>query len=410
MGISYPLRNTLPPTPFLVGNSYTNQSIGAQREYPYDFVDSPGYVLPSAPTGQGNISVTDVFAPNVKITFGAFAIWEDIEELFQGRNGTPFNSNGPREYTRRFRVRVKANQVNERAKLAGPVHICSCPGIPTPFAPYIPYRKEEWDLKALAVRITAEQEHTDDSQCWIVTVYYSTDMPPGGPTFGYTAMPWITLGNQTNPWQLPPVLEYDTESYMDYPVTDLNGQPYTDAAGRPFQSPPGVLRGDRVLTITRNERFYETRLEQYDFVTNLISFKGYDRGYAFCMGSRATETWLGPTKFWRVTYKVMLRKKIQLSDGSFVKAFNPQKVLNAGMYQRANIFGFVIPQLGTVPIIRFGQQVSQPVLLNEDGVEQKVMINFAKPGGGFFSIPKPTYMYFTDYREVDLNQLLTTGG
>lgn len=361
----------------------------------------------------------DVFRPGVKVLFPAQGSpYVDIEELFQERRGVAFSAHGPREYVRRFRVRMRRNwPSNERGLptsfLHGPVAVCSCPGLPRPYSPYIPYRREEVDLKALAVHIQAEQEHGDDAQCWIVTVNYSTDMPPGGPTLGKTFMPWKTNGNQNNPWDLPPVLEYDTDSYTEYPIHDLYGRPFLDSAGRPHNPPPGVLKGDRVLTITRNERFYEDREEDFLFVVNSVTFKKSPPGYAFCTGSRAVESWLGPTKFWRVTYKVILRRRRVLANDDLNNTnppFSPIPLLNAGYHQKLSLFGQALNDVHTIPIMRFGVPTPVPVLLDENGLRQTATRPVKDPVSGQTTQELiPTYKNFHIHRSVDLNQLLIPG-
>lgn len=389
--------------PSFVSNGFTNLGFSGPPSFSEGDLGSPY---------QGGVS----FDPYVgfKLSFGPNSPYADVEELFDEISGTPFNAGGARTYIRRFRVRVKktahaTEATHETAIYAGPVAVCQCPGIPVPYAPYIPYRQEEWDLKALAIMIFAARENPGDHQSWIVTVTYSTEMPPGGPTYGLTKMPWHVAGNQSNPWELPVVKEYDSETYTEYPLHDLKGRPFLDAAGRPFNPTIPVLKGDRVLTLTRNERFYETRLVDYDFTYNKTKFLGRDVGYAFCMGSRGQQCWLGPTEFFRVTYKILLRRKKTSVDGTVSPAFNPQKALNAGMYQKATLFGIAVPSI--VPIIRHGQQVSAPVLLDLDGKEQTTMRNVTDPTTGqVYNEPVPTYRYFDVLEEAELNDLLTTGG
>lgn len=385
----------LPAPPVAFGNSYTNVTNTGTLTWSEEGNGTPY---------NGGIN----FEPSgvaFKIVFGAASPFADIEELFSGRTGVPWSANQGRSYIRKFRVRTKTTTDFNNAVLLGPVFIATCPGLPRPYSPYIPYRKEEWDLKALAVNIQCDQELGDDSQSWIVTISYSTDMPAGGPRFGQTYLGWITYGDQNNPWMIPPVLEYDGEVYTDYPATDILGKAYQDTVGRPFNPPRGVMRGDRVLTITRNEQFFEDRAEDYVFKVNSVPFKGYQIGYCLSFPPRASEQWLGPTKFWRVTYKVLMRKRIKLLDGTYNSPFSPAKVLNAGMYQKRTLFvpGVgVLPITGIAPIIRFGMQVSAPVLLNSSGQEETQI----DPITGQL---KQTYLSFDDYESADLNQLLISG-
>ncbi len=337
--------------------------------------------------GQAGIN-SDVFRPGTMVVFGDQSPFRSVEELYTSRPGTPFSSTGPRTYTRRFRVMVKTSEI-------GASFVCRCPGLPEPFAPYIPARRFEYDPYARAVNISADTEKDDDWQAWVVVVQYSTEMPAWGPLFGKIKLGWDTVnGIQNKPWLLPPVIETDTETFTDYPLVDLDNLPYTDAAGRPFRPAPGFQAGYKAITITRNEKDFDTRTEDYILVTNSSEFRKAPTGYALCLGPRATEVYLGTQKYHRVTYRVLLKKREKLKDGTFSPGWNPVNILNAGMYQRASLFGAPLPaNFGLVPIVKFGVQVTDPVLLDDDGKE-------------LVDVTKPTFISRRPYRSVNLGDLL----
>lgn len=386
----------LPPTAF--SNSATFRVV-SDSIYP-DNTSLPFSANGASPY-QGDIRF-DPSSHELKIVFGGNSPFQDVEELFAGRTGVPFSAGAARTFVRKFRVKTITRGEFPKSILMGPNAIASCPGIPKPFSPYIPYRVEEWDYNALAVNIQCDQELNDESSTWIVTVNYSTDMPPGGPTFGNTGIGWEFSGNQVRPWDIPIVKEYDGETYTDYPISDLNGKPFIDTADRPFVSPPGVLKGDRVLTITRNELFFENRVEDYVYKVNKAMFiNKYPPGYAFSFPPRAVQAWLGPIMYWKVTYKILLRKALLFANLESNSAFSPIKILNAGLYQKGNWLGVALP--GTIaPISKFGHQVTSPVLLDANGLEQKTIDLVTGK-------LKAVYLSFDVYESADFDQLLLTG-
>lgn len=343
---------------------------------------------------QGGIP-NDIFGPNFIVKFSDPSPFRSVEELWFDRAGTPMRTDLHRVYVRHFRVLVKS-------KMFGPGFICRCPGLPVPYAPYIPYRVEEYDPQARAIQIEAAQDpqsKQDDWQSWIVTVSYSTEMPLWGHLFGKQKLGWDYIdGVQNKPWLITPHKEWDTETFTVYPFVDLDNKPYQNAAGQPFQPPHGVTKGFKTVTITRYEKDFETRNEDYVYVSNESDFLGSPKGYALCLGPRAQEMFIGTIKYHKVTYRVQLKKRISLGAGNYTDGFNPVRILNQGMYQKASFFGQAIPGGGLAPIVRFGHQATHPVLLTTTGLEKT-----ERNADGFIL---PNYIERKEYREVDLNVLL----
>lgn len=341
--------------------------------------------------------------PGEKIVFDPdLEYFKSIEELFEGRTGTAFSSDMNREFVRRFLVEVK------NVNTVGPSTACSCPGVPLPFAPYIPQRPEEWDYQAVVVNISAAQKESDDWSFWIVTVRYSTQVPAGGPTFRKTGLGNALSGPQVNPWEEPPSIEADVEIETEVPNQDLDGRPYSNSAEQPFTPPYSCQNGYRAYTLIRNERVidFENRPEKYIYVVNSTPFKGYAEGYSLCTGGRGQKLWRGMTPYYRVTYKILCKDKNELPSGDFSAGWQP-RILNAGMFQRKTLFG-IDDIIGStmVPIAPAGIPVTQPVLLNEFGQIQET-----KYPGDYVVVALqnkliPIWLNFRQFRSVELNDLL----
>lgn len=377
--------------------SYPALLSGALANPVFDYIASDGLVTTSDFVGanhsQGPRGI-DWFRPGFKVSFPEDdPYFTSIEELATGKEGTPFSAGGTRTYTRRFRVMVKTN-------LIGPAGVCSCPGVPLPFAPYTPNRKEEWDRLAVAVDIKAAQELSDDWQPWIVTVSYSTDTTPYGPTYGKTGLGNALSGTQQNPWDEPATVEADVENETVYPNLDLDGFAYVNSADMAFTPAYSHPTGYRAYTVIRNEKktTFENRTEDYVYVVNKTTWKGYPPGYVLCTGGRGPLVWRGSIPYYRVTYKLLCKKRVQLEDGSYTAGWQP-KILDAGMFQKAVLFGIDLAPGRTVPIVEFGHQVNQPVMLDGTGRRQTEV-----DGDGNLI---PVYLDFKAFRSVELNDLVT---
>lgn len=352
------------------------------------------------PAGKG----FDNFRPNYRVLFQpSDPYFESIEELFDDKAGKPFSNSGHRTYVRRFRVLVKTN-------LIGPAGVCGCPGVPMPYAPYIPNRREEWDYLAVAVDIEAVSENKGDWQAWIVTVNYSTDVGPAGPSFLKTGLGNALAGTQQNPWDEPVVVESDIETETVYPAEDLDGKAYNNSADQPFTPPYSHPTGYRVYTVTRNEKKtdFENRVEDYVYVVNNAPYKGYPAGYVLCTGGRGPLLWRGSVPYYRVTYKFLCKKRTLLpgSPTNYTAGWQP-KILNAGMFQKDALFNIVPLNATLVPIIKMGHQVNQPVLLDANGREQTEKFPMDYAIVSLRGKLKPIWLNFKAFRAVDLSALVT---
>jgi hypothetical protein len=331
-----------------------------------------------------------------------------IEEIFDAE-GTPFDASMVRTYQRRFRVLARFTTM-------GPGTVCSCPGVPMPYAPYVPGRGLEWDVYARAVRISARRERAQENEFvpWIVTVDYSTQMPDGGPIPpSQVQLGWSAQGAQNNPWNEPPSLEWDPETETTTPLADRDGKPFLNSAGQPMYPAPAVQEGVAVLVVTKNKQFntlFQVRqyIEKYSHVVNADYFVGGVPGQVLSLPPKAVEVYRGPLRYWRITHRLKFKKGpagwlgwlqnvagwiANQGAGAFGTETWQPKMLDAGFYQfRQGWFG--TDRTTLVPIFRGGVQVSQPVPLR-DGKP-------AAPG-------QETFLMFRYYPQESFADLIPTG-
>lgn len=339
---------------------------------PSSYIPQYDLFVTSGPDAQGNVTHKgwdpyDRLTPATQINLCNNRYFESIEELFDGE-GTPFDSNNVRTYVRRFRVKCRYTTM-------GPAAVCACPGIPMPYAPYIPGRSLEWDPYARAVRISARREKGGDNEfsSWIVQVDYSTQMPEGGPVPpSQIGLGFEGLGVQNKPWDLPPSLEWDPETTTTTPLADKDGKPFLNSALQPIYPAPPVEEGVAVLVVKRNWKFnslYQSRLhvEKFSHVVNSTAFVGASKGQVLSLPPKAVERYLGPLRYWEVTYRLKFKKGPVGWKGWLEHLFTHDtwqpKLLDAGMYEIRNLWGVPDPAKRLIPIFRGGVQVTQPVPL-----------------------------------------------
>jgi len=285
-----------------------------------------------------------------------------VDELPEGRAGTPFNHGGAREYTRKFLVHIKNKEM-------GPVAVCWHPGLPKRYDFYKSKSGVEYDLTSLCIKKSAVPKNTqqgDDWVQWIVTCEYSSELgkmaapddpgdpgDPGKPESGDSPK---SAGASTNPELEPPELEWDWEIKNEAIPVDLDGQPFINSANQPLSPPPTVEVAFPVLVVTRNELQYDVDVAaEYAYAVNQDVFMGRDAGTVQCMPARAKAVYRGFLQYYRVTYRLRIR-----TDG---KTWQPE-YLDAGTCRLQNTPG--APNQGQpVPIIRFGAPITQPVLLKQ---------------------------------------------
>ncbi len=344
----------------------------------------------------------------VKLVIQNHPLFLSIEEMFDGVQGSPFDASGPRSYQRHFLIVARKN-------IVGPAAVCKCPGVPTPYSPYIPYRAEEYDLSARVVRITARRRGPDgDWQHWVVTVDYSSQLPPGGPPNLLSDWGWPTVaaGWANQPWLEAPHIDFEGETTTRIPDADLDGQPYFNSVRQPYATPVVVDAANSVLVVTRNYQHPGTliavreHIDNYSMTVNLDTFVGAPPGAVRLDPVRLTEMYRGRIRYWKAVYRFRFKRR------QVIVPFSPPdplvgnltqwdtwqpRILDNGMFQwRRSILGTVTKSLPPVPIMRSGHPVSYPVPLNGDGRE-------ALPNG--VGKITPFYKSYREYRAVQFSSL-----
>lgn len=308
-------------------------------------------------------------------------LFRSFGEIWAGRRGKSFQRSMVREYTRKFRAIVTDRD-------ATPDDICFADGAPLPFSPFVSaVRADLRDIRALCVELSAEQEHTDDWQSWILTAEYSTDVPEGGPDLRFQvnrrpADP-AYIGNQ--PWLWRPKIEWDFQERNNAaPVKDLDGLPYLNSAIQPFNPPANFEEAYPVLVVIRNElNVDQTLINKYSYAVNSDDFLGAPPGCAQCLPLRATEQYQGDMEFFRVTYRI--RFSTEEDENGDLIDWQP-RVLDCGTMKLQKILGLPYSNQ-PVPIFRNGHAVTYPVLLdgngspkqpNTKGVIEPVFLKFRK--------------------------------
>jgi hypothetical protein len=318
------------------------------------------------------------------------------DELFSGRTGSPFNMDGHRDYTRRFRVRTKDKRLSTIA-------VCSCPGLPLPFSPYQSGNGLEYDLAALMTGMTAAEENDDDWASWVITATYSTRMPEGGQPTGDGAYgdPGSAQGGQNNPELEPPEFGWDFETLQKALSKDLDKKAYLNSANQPLTPAPLFDIAYPVLTMSRNELAFDDKTAtKYAYAINSDVFLGYKPEQAQCLPPSAKRVYRGNIQYWRVNYRI--RFSVTLPDGSLL-SWQPE-FLDQGLMQTQN--NPAAANVGQpVPIIKYGHPITQPVMLDGSGRELlPIALVF-----GIAVMPPPVYLTFRNYRKTAFADLFNRG-
>lgn len=308
-------------------------------------------------------------------------------------------------FTRRFKVIVNTPNITES-------QICTAPGLPRPFGSFVDYKTGAASLLALCVKMRAAREHEDDYSSWIVTAEWSTEMPPGGPQYGNN-MPDNAVGVQSNPELVPPQLSWDHEIDHKAQMVDLDGNPYLNSAGMPFTPAPQDDTAYHVLVIERNELSWSrANAQKWSFSVNSDIFLGAPPGTAQSTPPKAKQDYFGRKMFWKVIYRIRFKPDTVIPGlGGLVGGVVKDDIdtwqatyLDQGLYQKAGQgtgIGGAAAHIyfhQPVPILRFGHQVSQPVLLDGNGRP-------AKPGPDG-KIP-PTWLKFRNRQSITFNDIFS---
>lgn len=340
-------------------------------------------------------------------------IFYSIDQIFSGRTGTPFDAlSAKRTYVQRYRVIVKVND-------AAAVLVCSCPGLPIPYAFYFTSNGStyEYDTQAYMVRMRAEQEYADDWSSWIVTCDYSTETPPGGkpddpgfPDGGDAGGP-AAGGRERNPDQQPPDVRWSFEVKKRVVQYDLDGWPIVNRANQPIVYEEDVAFP--VLNITRNElNFDQDVASEYAFALNADTFLGAEPNTAQILPPDAQMDFLGPLRFWRVSYKIRFTPLYSPQQTFVICGKAPADAEVTVLRSRESWQPLLLNQgtmrrrlVGTdkgkpVPIIKDSHPINNPILLDNNGQELT-----PDAAGRLF----PRYLEFRTRRSVNFASLFRAG-
>lgn len=345
-----------------------------------------------------------------------------VDELPYGREGVPFSADSSREYTRRYRVRVR-NQFMSAWSVA------RAPLLPIPFAPYLDETATERDLFCLLIRRRAVQENGDDWESWIVEDNYSTKLPERGPFDA--GQP----GDQNNPADEPPEIEWDQEIVHQVPYVDLNGVPYLNSAGMAFTPAPVQSKAYPILHFSFNTlRFDVDMASDYAYALNEDTFLGRTKGLVQCLPIKAKLTWRGQMSHWKVHVQFRFYATTPLPAdptkgpvpkvigiGSILgqnnmSTFQPL-LLDQGLMQYSfddvggtynldsNGNPFVVPIMG-----KAGVAISQPVCLDGSGRKAKPARYIPSPLVPGLQVPviDPVFIQFKQFPYKRFADLFTT--
>lgn len=362
--------------------------------------------------------------------------WEWFDEDIDGTMGVVYSLEGSRQYTRRFKVKVK---LQEMAAVA----VALCPGLPLPGSFYIIQSKTgqiiEYDKLSICTEIRAERQDQGDWGVWLLTYTYNTkfntrtgeNVGPG------ISNPLAAAAASDNPTVELADVFWDTETVRESRQYDLNMQPYLNSAFQPFSPPPTFEVDYPVLNITRNElNFNYVRSQQFTRVLNDNTFLAAPPGCVMSMAPRSVQKNKGTFRYWSTTYRLRFRA-LQLDGTYFLPQLNAilpdydldedgnwvfvgygnypnltnlvdswqPLVLNKGMFRLGGSRPGDLPGVKglPVPIFKYGQQVHHDVMLNQLGDE-------SKPTDPNDVTTTPIWWkQFTNYRLADFDDLLLRG-
>lgn len=348
-----------------------------------------------------------------------------VDEIFAGTSGVGFQASSMhRNYVRKFRVLLAPGLDGSAPPTTDQVDVTDIfkdRRIPRPYASFF----SNWsnpnpvegplggvnrlaDLNALAVEHSLDRENTDDTQTWILTVRYSTDIGKSGPDYrimwgGVQLFEQMTNPNapQFKPWYARPEFTWSSVDATVARQFDINGKPFLNSAGDPFAPAPTVEVSYPLLTIVRNEEtFTPTKFGYWAHAVNNATFMDHAEDCVQVMPPSASVEWHGAQKYYRATWRLRFKPPGISLNVWDVTATPPALVvkpeswqtqlLDAGFYQR------VTPPVGPAvraPIYRGGHRVSNsPALLNGQGVK-------LADGGN------PVYLEFVTRQRRDLSTL-----
>lgn len=206
-----------------------------------------------------------------------------VDELGEGRSSTT-NDERVRTYTRIFRILT--DTVDDST-----IKIKAAFGLPKLFDKYVTFTEN--DLSATVNSISVEQEDGEHGKSWKATIGYSTDAEEENedPTLDPPDVSWSFAQFQT-------VIEKDIK-------TD---ETIKNSAGELFDTPVEKDDSRPILTITRNEEFFDPALAiEYQDTINTDTFFGFDPLQAKVSHISARQNFKNLEDgsvliFWKVTY------------------------------------------------------------------------------------------------------------
>lgn len=230
--------------------------------------------------------------------------------------GGEYGDKGVRTYRREFVVEVDSKY--DKAQV-----VLGAPGLPQRYWPYVTL--VETDYYALCTRLTASRMAEMSAFHWLVEAEYST-----------------IQGDEDkekevdNPLAEPADVSVSFETFRE-PVTGVPDDQYADdengfagkmvkaivnSAGEPFDPPAERDAARPILTIARNEAFFNTQLAiAYVNAVNSDMFFGAKARCARVNGIDGQRQFKSGLKFWRVTYTIGFKPEtwdLQLLDhGSY---------------------------------------------------------------------------------------------
>lgn len=378
--------------------------------------------------------------------------FEFIDEIIEGVDEQSCRSlDGKSDPVRRFLVITSDRRLPALA-------VTLCPGLPLIGSPYVvpaaytpvgvPIGAIAFDELAMCTHIGAAQKEKDDWSVWIVTCYYSRNIPSAQARAG---SPQQSEQQHNDPTIEVPDVSWDFEEVDETREHDLFGSPFTNAAAQLLNPPPKFPRAYPVLNISRNERnFNFNKAQDFAFSLNNASFLTAPRGCVKCMPPKAVQKNRGFFFYWRTSYKLMFRAlqiyggyvlpiinvliphaethtiRITYLDGTTGVGAGTEKivyqafpncanyadswqplVINQGMYRLGRGAPLDMPSTQglPVPIFRHGHHITHNVALDEKGQESKSPDPTTTP-------PEPIpvwYKQFITHRYKSFTELLVKG-
>ncbi len=187
-----------------------------------------------------------------------------------------------------------------------------------------------------------------------------------------------------DPLSHPADVKWSKASWTEATDVDANGDPIQTAAGEPLDPPPSVEKGDRVLTIARNEAAHDdAQVSQYVDTVNAGTFWGYGAGRGRLLDI-AADLVHASISYWRKTYKIRFR--VYTPDGVTNEHAWRLRLLNQGyryLDDAGKVHQFVDAE---------GRPLQQPKLLAANGTP-------------LASDADPVYLLFVQYPPKDWTAL-----